>query len=165
MTAPGFTIMGVECPDPDCGSVKTRTDYAGMDEDGHRIRVRGCDDCGNRFTTVEVAVPFRFWRADTVHPDKDRARRFGPQRRHHDVRSRDRIVVSARVIEGEPSPYCRKGLHIMDEGNTYITPSTGKRQCRACRKEADRKYREHSRDYLRTYKREWDQRRREGWVA
>lgn len=49
-------------------------------------------------------------------------------------------VNSRRAIRD----HCRRG-HLMDEANTYRAPKTGKRVCRACWPDANRRYRERKR--------------------
>lgn len=56
------------------------------------------------------------------------------QAEHARVREqRDRLIDMA--MTGEPVRLCKHG-HVMDRYNTYVCPTTGKRSCRTCRREA-----------------------------
>ena len=46
----------VECIE--CGSIKTRCRGGGRSDEGHRLRRRICADCGQIFTTVEIALTY-----------------------------------------------------------------------------------------------------------
>lgn len=46
---------------------------------------------------------------------------------------RDRLIDAAMV--GETVSFCRKRGHVLDRYNVYENPTTGKRQCIACRRE------------------------------
>ena len=57
---------------PDCESTRSRTRETGFDAAGRKLRVKVCEDCGIRYTTLEVTLPrhlslyvlspFRKWR-------------------------------------------------------------------------------------------------------
>lgn len=70
-------------------------------------------------------------------------------RRARRYREREGIVLNARTtteqwdaFRGErrtkPYTHCAHG-HPFTEDNTYVQPSTGKRRCRVCMREADRR--------------------------
>lgn len=44
------------CECPTCGSILTRSRGGGRADTGERLRRRVCQDCGQMFTTVEVAL-------------------------------------------------------------------------------------------------------------
>lgn len=150
-----FNYQGVECPE--CGSVRTGTYRAGLDHDGQRIRVRKCKDCNNFFTTVEVPIPFTFNRLDVTY--KDRASGKGS----YIATSReqfDRLTIKAHVRKGGPSPYCRKGLHLLTTVNTYLRKD-GSKTCKDCRAISRREYADKYHEYLAMMKREYNARRKQ----
>lgn len=53
---------------------------------------------------------------------------------------RDRMIDSMAI--GEPVRLCRRGAHVMDRWNTYVHAKTGKKQCRACRREREQERRD-----------------------
>lgn len=146
MTRAGFTFFGVECPE--CGSILTSSRRAGLDGAGQRIRVRQCRTCEHRFNTVEVPAQFVFNRLDATNEPKTYATKAGS----------GHLAVTVTVVDPPRKTTCRKGLHVMDDANTYVA-KVGSRHCRACKRLAGDKYRIYARDYLRTYKREWSQQR------
>jgi WhiB family transcriptional regulator, redox-sensing transcriptional regulator len=47
-----------------------------------------------------------------------------------------------RLMEKAPTGLCGKGLHVMDEANTYVNPKTGWKICRACANASSRRIRQ-----------------------
>lgn len=43
---------------PACESHRARTRQSGHDSEGRRLRYKACEDCGTRYTTIEVTVPY-----------------------------------------------------------------------------------------------------------
>lgn len=119
------TAHGVECPE--CGGNKTAVCNSHRDEEGNRIRLRGCKDCGHYFGTVEVHVPgFSFHRAKAT---RDRWQRT--TREYIKVHRTDK-TVKLSVVPAQPINRCRRGLHEMTGDNVYIQPKRQTRACRAC---------------------------------
>jgi hypothetical protein len=170
---------GTECPA--CGSTRSLVYSASLDARGHRIRMRHCEVCPEKFPTVEVAIPFSYWEADALTRERHGER--GVPRREPDgflVRPTTREASwSVRLIKGQKLNTCRKGLHELEGENVYNHPS-GQRVCKPCRREKMRasyanrmsKMPASLRDELREdrrrksaervdYKREWARRKRE----
>jgi hypothetical protein len=53
-------------------------------------------------------------------------------------------VSDHRALHAAAVTHCPQG-HLYDEANTYLIPGTQSRQCRECKREADRRYRERKR--------------------
>ena len=116
---------GVECPE--CGGHRTAVCNSHRDEEGNRIRLRGCQDCGHYFGTVEVHVPgFSFHRAKA---SRDRWQRT--TREYIRVQN-TKTAVRLVVVPGVPINKCRRGLHEMTGDNVYVQPKRGTRACKAC---------------------------------
>lgn len=57
---------------PECQSTRARTRETGLDAEGRKLRLKVCQDCSTRYTTLEVTMPpplslyvlspFRKWR-------------------------------------------------------------------------------------------------------
>jgi DNA-directed RNA polymerase subunit RPC12/RpoP len=55
-------------PCADCGSIRQRVKRTGTTDQDQVLRLRQCDDCGHRFTTVEVVVTgATLWQLDVGH--------------------------------------------------------------------------------------------------
>ena len=123
---------GTECPA--CGSARTLVKTASLDERGHRIRIRHCEVCPEQFTTVEFAVPFNYWSAETLRRDaQPRNHRRAPD---SFIVQRNRGGWSFRLEEGVESNMCKRNLHELEGDNVYTHPS-GQRVCKPCRREND----------------------------
>lgn len=54
-------------PCPACGSVRVRALAWGSTDEDQPLRHRACEDCGERFTSIEVVVPgFTLYQLDSV---------------------------------------------------------------------------------------------------
>jgi hypothetical protein len=62
------------------------------------------------------------------------------------TRSENALDRAIHVVPDNPDrlEYCANGLHVFDDANTYRRP-TGRRQCRACMREVDRRRRQRAR--------------------
>ena len=120
---------GVECPE--CGGHQTAVCNSHRDEEGNRIRLRGCTECGHYFGTVEVHVPgFSFHRAKA---SRDRWQRT--TREYIKVHRSDKSV-KLTVIPAVAINRCRRGLHEMAGENIgYNGRNRSKRYCRACKRQ------------------------------
>ena len=129
-----MTAYGVECPE--CGDLRTIAAAGGLDEDGHRIRLRKCSNCDHNFTTLELAIDFNFYAFDTM------------KRKHRTYKGRVPMyelghfkvwqvgeTTSIRPTPGQARNLCRKGLHPLRGKNVYIRPN-GQRVCNPCRRAA-----------------------------
>lgn len=152
-----MSMLGVECPA--CGDMQTGVTKAGLDSEGHRIRMRKCRNCDHSFTTLEVAIPFVFNNMDVAKPDREvgRLRKRGPTyraapRRVHAYFDVSRVTgdsrrggagsgLNVRLVPARQSNICRKGLHRLDKANVYLRKD-GSRVCRACARDTNRKYRQ-----------------------
>lgn len=152
MSKPGWVPQGVECPE--CGCTSSTVQKAGFDAEGHRIRVRHCRECEHNFGTVEVALPntFSFNATDVFKSERDHDKyqqqmgRLVPRAAAR--ASTDIIAVNVRIHKGKKSDWCRKGLHLLKGENLYIRPPDGHRICRACAREANRRFRELNRKWI-----------------
>ena len=90
-------------PCSDCGSIRQRVKRTGTTEQDQVLRLRQCDDCGHRFTTVEVIVPdATLWQLDVgsrfANQMRTRERRgYQGTRSGTYPRSRAMVDVSVRV--------------------------------------------------------------------
>lgn len=129
---------GIECPG--CGGVNTPSSTSGFDIENNRIRKRHCEECGEWFTTVELAVPgFAFHRA--VSGRKGRVRRVDPEYLRV---TRGDASLSVRVVPVHRIPLCRRRLHLFTGDNIYTTPK-GLRLCRECKNARARELYHHAR--------------------
>lgn len=55
-----------------CGGTKTRKTNSGKDKEERPLTKRQCQDCGRRFTTIEVEVPAKFSEVDVEHRRRQR---------------------------------------------------------------------------------------------
>jgi hypothetical protein len=149
MTKEGYTIDGVQCPNPQCKSVRTGCKRAGFDNAGNRIRMRKCSACGLDFNTVEAVAEFVFNRMDVSKLERDRkrnARRIAPGHVAKEflphVRGLGQLVVTVQAFEIPRSNKCRRGLHELTDDNIYINSTTGNRKCKACARAAQQAYKQ-----------------------
>lgn len=150
MGAPGWKMLGVECPE--CGDLRTGVTKAGFDEEGHRIRQRACRNCEERFTTLEFPIPFVFNQVDVSKPEREasRLRRDGPAtkftaapRTIHAYFSITHLKADTRagrlprygatitLHPASKSNLCRRGLHRL-QGYNAMPRTDGAKTCRAC---------------------------------
>ena len=61
-------------PCPECGSTKVRVISTGADEQDRMLRLRRCQECNYKFTTIEVISPVSFYRLDVVRKWRNRMR-------------------------------------------------------------------------------------------
>jgi len=149
-------MYGVECPE--CGDLRTGVSKAGFDQEGQRIRQRRCKNCRHVFTTVEAPISFVFNRLDVLRPDRARQhyKEFEAKNKSYTSiprRMPDRLIVTARVMDGGLSNVCRKGLHQLEGDNLYLR-SDGSRHCRKCGNANARAYRRRYPEYSRLRGRE-----------
>lgn len=91
-------------PCPDCGSIAVRCMLTGADEDDRPLRLRRCEECGHRFTTVEVLAPASIYRLD-VHRKLRNRMRMRERRGYHGgvsgakAKPMPRLVVSVSLRE------------------------------------------------------------------
>ena len=61
-------------PCPECGSTRVRVVLTGADEADRMLRLRKCEECGAKFTTIEVLSPVSIYRLDVVRKWRNRMR-------------------------------------------------------------------------------------------
>lgn len=132
---------GVECPE--CGSTRNIVSDAGLDPNGHRIRIRQCEGCEQPFTTLEIALPFSYYGANALKPEY--RNRKQPPRKSLDYFTVETsaapyspLVATVALHCGRAYEKCRKGLHRLAGENVYVNKRTGSRVCQACRRETAR---------------------------
>lgn len=69
-----------------CGSIRVRCLMTGATEDDMPLRLRRCEECGHKFTTVEVLAPLSFYRLD-VHRKLRNREKMRERRGYHGMRS------------------------------------------------------------------------------
>jgi len=150
MGTTGMKMLGTECTE--CGDLRTGVTSAGLDSEGHRIRIRACRNCGHNFTTIEIPFKFVFNRMDVAKPARefDRAKAKGVKTKFTaapriendyfvfsytdgDTRSgrRPQPAVNIRLVPGRRNDRCRRGLHML-WGRNVVTRKDGHRTCRTC---------------------------------
>ena len=137
-------FRAVECPS--CEGMQTPLAQKGHDDEGRVIRRRKCDQCGHSFGTIELVLPAEFVFGATDIDRKDRNRHIRA------LKSSDRILVGGtiRIVKGEWTDTCMKGLHTLTGTNLVLRPNsrTGRimRICRACEKRTQQQYHLRNRD-------------------
>lgn len=134
--APVSTVnLSPECPE--CGSARSLVRGASFDEQGHRIRARRCVVCETNFTTLEVAIPFRFSATDSLKRERHNTK--GPMKKATDsfvlIPSRAEDTWILQLRRGRKSDLCGRGLHELSGDNVYVNKRTGHRVCKPCRRE------------------------------
>jgi hypothetical protein len=90
-------------PCPACGSVKVRCLKYGATDDDMPVRLRRCDECGGKFTTVEVISPVTFYRLDSARKWSNRMR----------MRER-RGYAGGLGPKGKPAPLLRVKVSVVE---------------------------------------------------
>ena len=57
---------------PECGGVKARVIYKGMDGAGRPLRDYRCEDCRTYYSSVEVRLPVRMYVLDEKRKERNR---------------------------------------------------------------------------------------------
>lgn len=160
---------GAECPE--CGSILTMVTQVDFTEapENYRAREHRCSECDHTFCSVQVVIPdikfsriaanFRLRRKEWAH------KRYG----FHNTRTyrpemitADRVKVRYEILPGVRSTYDAEfcgGGHPRNEENTYWRKD-GKRECRQCKADRSRAYREENRELIAAQSRARYQRRK-----
>jgi len=128
---------GVECPE--CGGMQTRVKHSSLDIEGNRVRQRDCEDCGQRFGTVEVSMP------GLSYPRTQRSKRqngWVEKPQYVKVTRRD-SSTTLHVVKPQRVATCRKGLHPWIPENKVS--NGGRETCLPCRRAAARNLYHHAR--------------------
>lgn len=90
-------------PCPDCGSIRVRVLSTGATDDDLPVRLRRCDECGHKFTTVEVHSPVSFYRLDS-------GRKWRNRMRMRELRG----YRGGKGPKGKPSPLIRVRVTVVE---------------------------------------------------
>ena len=145
MTRPWVKGYGPPCPF--CGDTKSSRIHNGWSEpDDHYLRYKRCNECGEKFTTVEAVVPperTTFFRLD-YHGRELRRERWRRRYAKTDQRQRpqksDKLHVTVKIYPSRDfdGTHCFRGHEFTPE-NTLVN-GNGHRRCLTCRTMNNRAY-------------------------
>ena len=146
MTREFIKGYGPACPF--CGHIRSvRVGNGWSEPDDHYLRYKQCDGCGDKYVTVEVAVPpdrTSFYRLDYHGRELRRERwrrKYAKTTQRQKPQKSDQLQVTVKVIPSKDFDvtHCFRG-HEFTAANTYTNPASGQRRCRSCRDDAARRW-------------------------
>lgn len=91
---------------PECGGVKARVVYKGMDGAGRPLRDYRCEDCRTYYSSVEVRLPVRMYVLDEKRKERNRI----------SMRLRRGGLVRRSQGQRRPTPELRVQVEVVEPG-------------------------------------------------